>query len=76
MLMRPKLDDPAWLDAKNNKRARVADAMDRLAGWANASERARRQPGQAAGHRLWRRAERDAGHLSCGGAERAGTRTC
>jgi arylformamidase len=41
MLMRPRLDDPAWLDAQYNNRARVADAMDQLAGWARASQRAR-----------------------------------
>ena len=39
--MRPRLDDPAWLEAQYNNRARVADAMAQLAGWAEASQRAR-----------------------------------
>ncbi len=39
--MRPRLDDPAWLDAQYNNRARVPDAMAQLAGWAEASRRAR-----------------------------------
>ena len=37
MLMPPRLDDPAWLDAQYNNRARVADAMTQLAKWAEAS---------------------------------------
>jgi arylformamidase len=41
MLMRPRLDDPAWLDAQYNNRARVADSAAQLAGWAEASKRAR-----------------------------------
>ncbi len=41
MLMRPRLDDPAWLEAQYDNRARVPGAMDHLAGWARASERAR-----------------------------------
>jgi arylformamidase len=36
MLMRPRLDDAAWLEAQYNNRARVADAIDQLAGWADA----------------------------------------
>ena len=39
--MRPRLDDPAWLDAQYNNRARVADAMTLLAKWADASALAR-----------------------------------
>ena len=39
--MRPQLDDPAWLDAQYNNRARVADAMTQLAKWAEASALAR-----------------------------------
>jgi arylformamidase len=39
--MRPRLDDPAWLDAQYNNRARVADAMTQLAKWAEASALAR-----------------------------------
>jgi arylformamidase len=39
--MRPQLDDPAWLDAQYNNRARVADALDVLARWAQASALAR-----------------------------------
>jgi len=39
--MRPRLDDPAWLDAQYNNRARVPDAMDVLARWAQASRVAR-----------------------------------
>ncbi len=41
MLMPPRLDDPAWLDAQYNNRARVADAMTLLAKWAEASVLAR-----------------------------------
>jgi arylformamidase len=41
MLMRPRLDDPAWLDAQYNNRARVADSAAQLAGWAEASQRSR-----------------------------------
>jgi arylformamidase len=41
MLMRPRLDDPAWLDAQYNNRARVADAQTVLAKWAEASALAR-----------------------------------
>jgi arylformamidase len=37
MLMPPRFDDPAWLDAQYNNRARVADAMTQLATWAEAS---------------------------------------
>ena len=37
MLMPPRFDDPAWLDAQYNNRARVADAMTQLAKWAEAS---------------------------------------
>jgi arylformamidase len=37
MLMPPRLDDLAWLDAQYNNRARVADAMTHLAKWAEAS---------------------------------------
>jgi arylformamidase len=39
--MKPRLDDPTWLEAQYNNRARVADAMTQLANWAEASERAR-----------------------------------
>jgi arylformamidase len=39
--MRPQLDDPAWLDAQYNNRARVADSVAQLATWAEASVRAR-----------------------------------
>lgn len=39
--MRPRLDDPAWLDAQYNNRARVADAVTILARWAEASVLAR-----------------------------------
>jgi arylformamidase len=41
MLMPPRLDDAAWLDAQYNNRARVADAMTHLAQWAKASALAR-----------------------------------
>jgi arylformamidase len=41
MLMPPRLDDAAWLDAQYNNRARVADAMTHLAQWAEASALAR-----------------------------------
>ena len=41
--MRPQLDDPAWLDAQYNNRARVADAMTLLAKWAEASALARQR---------------------------------
>ncbi len=37
----PRLDDPAWLDAQYNNRARVANAVDILARWATASAAAR-----------------------------------
>jgi arylformamidase len=39
--MRPQLDDPAWLDAQYNNRARVADSAAQLAKWAEASALAR-----------------------------------
>lgn len=39
--MRPRLDDPAWLDAQYNNRARVANAADILARWTEASVLAR-----------------------------------
>jgi arylformamidase len=39
--MRPRLDDPAWLDAQYNNRARVPDAMAILGRWATASAAAR-----------------------------------
>jgi arylformamidase len=39
--MRPRLDDPAWLDAQYNNRARVADAVVILGRWATASAVAR-----------------------------------
>lgn len=39
--MRPRLDDPAWLDAQYNNRARVPEALDILARWAKASALAR-----------------------------------
>jgi len=35
--MRPRLDDPAWLDAQYNNRARVTDAQEILKKWADAS---------------------------------------
>jgi len=38
---RPRLDDPSWLDAQYNNRARVADALTLLARWATASAAAR-----------------------------------
>jgi arylformamidase len=41
MLMRPRLDDPAWLDAQYNNRARVADSAVLLSKWAEASALAR-----------------------------------
>ena len=41
MLMRPRLDDPAWLDAQYNNRARVADSTVLLSKWAEASALAR-----------------------------------
>lgn len=41
MLMPPRLDDPAWLDAQYNNRARVADSATHLAKWAEASALAR-----------------------------------
>jgi arylformamidase len=41
MLMPPRLDDPAWLEAQYNNRARVPDSMRQLAGWAEASALAR-----------------------------------
>jgi arylformamidase len=39
--MRPQLDDPAWLDAQYNNRARVPDALAVLDKWAQASVLAR-----------------------------------
>jgi len=39
--MRPRLDDPAWLDAQYNNRARVPEAVAILARWAKASAVAR-----------------------------------
>lgn len=39
--MRPRLDDPAWLDAQYNNRARVPEAVAILARWAEASVLAR-----------------------------------
>jgi arylformamidase len=39
--MRPRLDDPAWLDAQYNNRARVPEAMAILQRWAVASAAAR-----------------------------------
>jgi arylformamidase len=39
--MRPQLDNPAWLDAQYDNRARVADAAAHLAKWAEASALAR-----------------------------------
>jgi arylformamidase len=39
--MRPRLDDPAWLDAQYNNRARVPNAMEILGRWALASAAAR-----------------------------------
>lgn len=45
--MRPRLDDPSWLDAQYNNRARVAGAVDILARWATASDAARQgSPGK------------------------------
>jgi arylformamidase len=41
MLMRPRLDDPAWLDAQYNNRARVAESAVLLSRWAEASALAR-----------------------------------
>ncbi len=41
MLIPPRLDDPAWLDAEYNNRVRVADSMAQLAKWAQASALAR-----------------------------------
>jgi arylformamidase len=41
MLIPPRLDDPAWLDAEYNNRVRVADSMAQLAKWAEASALAR-----------------------------------
>jgi arylformamidase len=41
MLMPPRLDDPAWLDAQYNNRTRVADSATHLAKWAEASALAR-----------------------------------
>jgi arylformamidase len=41
MLMPPRFDDPAWLDAQYNNRARVPDAMAHLSRWAEASALAR-----------------------------------
>jgi arylformamidase len=46
MLMRPRLDDPAWLEAQYNNRARVADSAQQLAGWAEASALARERIAQ------------------------------
>ena len=40
MLMRPRLDDPAWLDAQYNNRVRVADSAAQLANWTEASKHA------------------------------------
>ena len=46
--MKPRLDDPAWLDAQYNNRVRVADSMVQLAKWAEASALAReRSPNKA-----------------------------
>ena len=39
--MRPRLDDPAWLDAQYNNRARVSGALGILGRWAKASAAAR-----------------------------------
>jgi arylformamidase len=39
--MRPRLDDPLWLDAQYNNRARVADAPLHLERWARSSREAR-----------------------------------
>lgn len=39
--MRPRLDDPAWLDAQYNNRARVPEAAATLERWAAASAAAR-----------------------------------
>jgi arylformamidase len=39
--MRPQLDNPAWLDAQYDNRARVADAQAQLTNWAEASALAR-----------------------------------
>jgi arylformamidase len=41
MMNRPRLDDPTWLDAQYNNRARVADSAAILARWATASAAAR-----------------------------------
>jgi arylformamidase len=41
MLMRPRLDDPAWLDAQYNNRARVPAWAAHLDRWAQASKLAR-----------------------------------
>lgn len=41
MINRPRLDDPAWLDAQYNNRARVANSAAILAKWAEASALAR-----------------------------------
>jgi arylformamidase len=40
-LMRPQLDNPDWLDAQYNNRARVPEAQAILQGWATASAAAR-----------------------------------
>lgn len=40
-MTRPRLDDPAWLDAEYNNRARVPEAAGLLARWAEASALAR-----------------------------------
>ena len=39
--MRPRLDDPTWLDAQYNNRARVPGSLDILGRWAKASSAAR-----------------------------------
>ena len=39
--MRPRLDDPTWLDAQYNNRARVPEALATLERWAAASAAAR-----------------------------------
>ncbi len=41
--MRPRLDDPAWLDQQYDNRARVADHPRFLGNWAEASAHVRRQ---------------------------------
>jgi arylformamidase len=41
MMNRPRLDDPAWLDAQYNNRARVPDALALIGRWATASTVAR-----------------------------------